>query len=67
MGFLGMCHGIGYGFRGSRSFNRVSFLTLVTVFLMWSFYRVGKVHVNKMICNRSLIALNRVSFFGSGP
>ena len=29
MGYIGMCHGIGYGFWGSRSLNRVSFLTLL--------------------------------------
>ena len=29
MGYIGMCRGIGYGFRGSRSLNRVSFLTLL--------------------------------------
>ena len=27
MGYIGTCRGIGYGFRGSRSLNRVSFLT----------------------------------------
>ena len=29
MGYIGMCRGIGYGFWGSRSLNRVSFLTLL--------------------------------------
>ena len=29
MGYTGMGRGIGYGFRGSRSLNRVSFLTLL--------------------------------------
>ena len=29
MGYIGMCRGIGYDFRGSRSLNRVSFLTLL--------------------------------------
>ena len=28
MGYIGTCRGIGYGFRGSRSLNRVSFSTL---------------------------------------
>ena len=27
MGYIGTCRGIGYGFRGSRFLNRVSFLT----------------------------------------
>ena len=29
MGYIGTCRGIGYGFLGSRSLNRVSFLTLL--------------------------------------
>ena len=29
MGYIGTSRGIGYGFRGSRSLNRVSFLTLL--------------------------------------
>ena len=29
MGYIGTCRGTGYGFWGSRSFNRVSFLTLL--------------------------------------
>ena len=29
MGYIGTCRGIGYGFWGSRSLNRVSFLTLL--------------------------------------
>ena len=29
MGYRGMCRGIGYGFWGSRSLNRVSFLTIL--------------------------------------
>ena len=29
MGYIGTCRGIGYGFGGSRSLNRVSFLTLL--------------------------------------
>ena len=28
MGYIGTCRGIGYGFRGSRSLNRVCFFTL---------------------------------------
>ena len=33
-----------YGFRGSRSFNRLSFLTLLSLFLVWSFDRVAKLY-----------------------
>ena len=29
MGYIGTCRGIGYGFLGSRSLNRVSFFTLL--------------------------------------
>ncbi len=29
IGYIGMCRGIGYGFSGSRSLNRVSFLLLL--------------------------------------
>ena len=29
MGYMGTCREIGYGFLGSRSLNRVSFLTLL--------------------------------------
>ena len=29
MGYIGMCRGIGYDFRGARSLNTVSFLTLL--------------------------------------
>ena len=41
MGYIGTCRGIGYGFWGSRSLNRVSFLTFVSVSLVWSLDRVA--------------------------
>ena len=92
MGYIGTCRGIGYGFRGSRSLNRVSFFyPFDTVFLVWSVDRVANLYylimesenarlnecflkktcricssINKIICNRGLIALDRMSFFGFG-
>ena len=44
-GYIGTCRGIGYGFGGSQSLNRVSFFDpFVTVFLVWSFDRVAKLY-----------------------
>ena len=44
-GYIGMCDGIGYGFWGSGSLNRVSlFYPFVTVFLVWSLDRVAKLY-----------------------
>ena len=93
MGYIGSSRGIGYGFWGSRSLNRVSFFTLLLLcswcgpligslklcylILEWENARVIEclfwkpwcicLSINKMICNRRLIALNRMSFFGFGP
>ena len=45
MGYTGPCRGIGYGFWGSRSLNRVSFLTLLSL-CSWCgpFNRVAKLY-----------------------
>ena len=56
MGYIGKRRGMGYGFLGSRSFNRVSFLTLLpTVFLVWSLDREDKLYYLVLECENALL------------
>ena len=56
MGYIGKRRGMGYGFLGSRSFNRVSFLTLLpTVFLVWSLDREAKLYYLVLECENALL------------
>ena len=49
MGYIGTCSAIGYGFRGSRSLNRVSFFyPSDTVLLVWSVDRVAKLYYKEL-------------------
>ena len=60
-GHVGTCHGIGYGFWGSRSLKRVFFNPVFAVFLVWSLDQVAKLHYVILKCEKCATSLTWMS------